>query len=178
MADFLKIPVSTSMRHAHLSQTHVEMLFGPEHKLTPKADLSQPGQFAAEEVVAVCGPKGALKNVRVLGPARSSTQVEISRTDEFALGIDAPIRPSGEIKGTPGLRLEGPKGTVELAEGVIQAQRHIHMSPADADRFGVKDKEWVMGRRRARHHLRRCPRSGPPRLSPRHAPRRGRGQRR
>jgi propanediol utilization protein len=142
----LLIPISASVRHAHLSRQHVEALFGPGHHLTPKADLSQPGQFACEETVALKGPKASVDKVRVLGPEREETQVEISRTDEFALGIDAPIRPSGKLDGTPGLCLMGPRGTVELPRGVIQAQRHIHMSPEDGARFGVKDKDWVMVR--------------------------------
>jgi propanediol utilization protein len=146
MEETLRIPISSSVRHIHLSQKHVEALYGPGHTLTPKADLSQPGQYACEEVLTLAGPKGQVPKVRVLGPVRDETQVEISRTDEFTLGIDAPIRPSGQIKGTPGLRLLGPKGEVNLEHGVIQAQRHIHMSPADAERFGVKDKDWVMVR--------------------------------
>jgi propanediol utilization protein len=144
--DGLKIPISASVRHVHLSRQHVEALYGAGHKLTVKADLSQPGQFACEETVALIGPKGKVEKVRVLGPEREETQVEISRTDEFLLGIDAPIRPSGKLDGTPGLRLKGTAGEVELSHGVIQAQRHIHMSPADGDRFGVKDKDWVMVR--------------------------------
>ena len=142
----LRIPISSSVRHVHLSTEHVEVLFGAGHKLTKKADLSQPGQFAAEEVVALVGPKGTIKGVRVLGPARSETQLEVARTDEFVLGIKAPIRASGALQDTPGIRLEGPHGSVDLARGVIKAQRHIHMSPADAARFGVQDKDWVMVR--------------------------------
>ncbi len=142
----LKVPISASVRHLHLCREHVDALFGAGYKLTVKADLSQPGQFACNETVTLVGPKSSIPNVRVLGPERKETQVEISRTDEFALGIDAPIRPSGVLHDTPGLRLEGPAGAVDLERGVIQAQRHIHMSPADADRFGVKDKDWVMVR--------------------------------
>ena len=146
MTDELRIPISASVRHVHLSQAHVDVLFGPGHQLTRKADLSQPGQFACEETVTIVGPKSQIGKVRVLGPVRGETQVEISRTDEFALGIDAPIRASGDLQGSVGLRLEGPKGTVQLDSGVIQAQRHIHMSPEDASRFGVTDKQWVMVR--------------------------------
>lgn len=146
MNDELKIPINASVRHVHLSKEHVQALFGAGHELTPKADLSQPGQFAAEEVVTIVGPKNRIEKVRVLGPARGETQVEISRTDEFILGVDAPIRASGDLGDSIGLRLEGPKGTVELERGVIQAQRHIHMSPEDAERFGVADKDWVMVR--------------------------------
>ena len=144
--DELKIPISSSVRHVHLSQAHVETLYGPGHQLTRKADLSQPGQYACEEMVTLVGPKSSIPKVRVLGPARSETQVEISRSDEFTLGIDAPIRASGDLKDSIGIRVEGPKGAVDLARGVIQAQRHIHMSPSDAIRFGVKDKDWVMVR--------------------------------
>ena len=142
----LKVPISASVRHLHLCREHVEALFGAGYKLTVKADLSQPGQFACNETVTLVGSKSSIPNVRVLGPERKETQVEISRTDEFALGIDAPIRASGEIEGTSGLELVGPQGRVQIGRGVIQAQRHIHMSPADADRFGVKDKDWVMVR--------------------------------
>ncbi|MFH1808349.1 MAG: phosphate propanoyltransferase [Pseudomonadota bacterium] len=141
-----RIPISVSVRHVHLSQAHVEALFGTGRQLTRRSDLSQPGQFACEEVVAIQGPKSRIDKVRVLGPARPETQVEISRTDEFALGIDAPIRASGKTENTPGLTLIGPAGKVELEHGVIQAQRHIHMHPEDAIRFGVKDKQWVMVR--------------------------------
>lgn len=142
----LRIPISASVRHVHLSQAHVEALFGPGYQLTPKAELSQPGQFAAEETITLVGPKNRIDKVRVLGPARNETQVEISRTDEFTLGIDAPIRASGDLADSIGIRIEGPKGGVDLEKGVIQAQRHIHMSPEDAERFGVTDKEWVMVR--------------------------------
>ena len=146
MNDDLRIPINASVRHVHLSEAHVEALFGSGHTLTPKADLSQPGQFAAQETVTLVGPKNRLEKVRVLGPARDKTQVEISRTDEFTLGIDAPIRASGDLDDSIGIRLEGPEGSIDLERGVIQAQRHIHMSPEDAERFGVSDKEWVMVR--------------------------------
>jgi propanediol utilization protein len=146
MNDDRKIPISASVRHVHLSKQHVEALFGRGHELHPRAELSQPGQFAAEEVVTLVGPKNRLEKVRVLGPARNETQVEISRTDEFILGIDAPIRASGDLADSIGIRIEGPKGAVDLERGVIQAQRHIHMSPDDAKRFGVADKNWVMVR--------------------------------
>lgn len=146
MSDELKIPISVSVRHIHLSKEHVEALFGAGHSLTPQKDLSQPGQFACQEAVDIVGPKSRIAKVRILGPERAETQVEVSRTDEFALGIDAPIRPSGALDDTPGLTLEGPAGTVTLDRGVIQAQRHIHMHPDDAKRFGVKDKDWVMVR--------------------------------
>lgn len=141
-----QIPINVSVRHIHLSRAHVDQLFGAGHQLTPRADLSQPGQFACEETVALIGPKGSIEKVRVLGPERGDTQVEISRTDEFTLGIDAPIVPSGKIEGTPGITLRGAAGTIELERGVIQAQRHIHMAPEDAARFSVSDKDWVMVR--------------------------------
>lgn len=141
-----RIPISASVRHVHLSRAHVEALFGPGHQLQPRSQLSQPGQFACHEAVSVVGPKNSVERVRVLGPERKATQVEISRTDEFSLGIDAPIRGSGNLEGTPGLRLEGPAGSVELDSGVIQAQRHIHMTPQDAAQLGVKDRDWVMVR--------------------------------
>ena len=140
------IPVSVSARHIHLTRAHVEALFGPGHRLTVKAPLSQPGQFACAEQVAVVGPRGRLDKVRVLGPERPTSQVEVSRTEERQLGIDAPIRASGDLAGSPGVRLEGPAGAVDLPLGAIQAQRHIHMSPADAALFGLKDKDWVMVR--------------------------------
>jgi propanediol utilization protein len=146
MADPLTIPISASVRHVHLSREHVEALFGPGHELTVKAELSQPGQYACQETVTLVGPKSSLPKVRVLGPVRKETQVEVSRTDEIALGIDAPIRASGELAGTPGLELVGPAGRVKLERGVIQAQRHIHMSPDDAARFGVQDRAFVMVR--------------------------------
>jgi len=146
MATESQIPINASVRHVHLSRDHVTALFGAGHELSPIKDLSQPGQYAAAEVVNLVGPKGTLQKVRVLGPERAATQVEISRTDEFTLGIDAPVRASGHLEGTPGIRLEGPAGIVELETGVIQAQRHIHMSPREAERFGVDDKDWVMVR--------------------------------
>ncbi len=146
MEEAHKIPISASVRHIHLSREHVEALFGPGHPLTPRSDLSQPGQFACEEVVTLVGPKRSIPKVRVLGPERGETQVEISRTDEFQLGIDAPIRASGDVDGSAGLRLEGAYGSVDLEQGVIQAARHIHMTPEDAARFGVEDRQWVMVR--------------------------------
>ena len=146
MTDDLRIPISASVRHIHLSREHVEALFGAGHQLTPAKDLSQPGQFACEELVTLHGPKSSIARVRVLGPERRETQVEISRTDEFSLGIDAPIRPSGKLDGTPGLKLVGTAGEVELEQGVIQSARHIHMTPDDAARLGVSDRDWVMVR--------------------------------
>lgn len=138
------IPVAISARHVHLTQETVEALFGEGHQLTPYKSLSQPGQFAAEETVTLVGPKRNIERVRVLGPARSLNQIEISRTDEFFLGIDAPVRASGHIENTPGITLIGSDNRrVDLAQGVICAWRHIHMTPADAQAFGVKNGDVV-----------------------------------
>lgn len=138
-----KIPVAISARHVHLTQDVVEKLFGPGHTLTERNPLSQPGQFAAEETVTVVGPRRSLERVRILGPCRTLNQVEIARTDEFHLGIDAPVRASGDIENSPGCTLIGPHGEVELKSGVICAQRHIHMTPDDAEHFGVKNGDIV-----------------------------------
>jgi acetate kinase len=137
------IPVGVSAHHVHLSDDHVERLFGVGHRLTPRNELSQPGQFACEELVDLIGPKGTVEKVRILGPTRPQTQVEISRTEEYKLGIDAPIRASGDLGGSPGLTLVGPKGVVQLEQGVICAMRHIHMSPHAALSFGLRDRDIV-----------------------------------
>jgi acetate kinase len=134
------IPIEVSAHHIHLSREHLGALFGTGHELTKHADLSQPGQYACKEQLAIIGPKGRIERVRVLGPVRKATQVEIAMTEQFKLGIQPPIRESGDIDGTPGCILEGPAGSVELERGVICALRHIHMTPADALRYGVKDK--------------------------------------
>ncbi|MBO5778794.1 MAG: phosphate propanoyltransferase [Clostridia bacterium] len=135
--------VETSARHIHLSTADIETLFGAGAVLHNKKDLSQPGQFACEEKVQLVGPKGSLM-VSVLGPARKDTQVELSFTDARTLGLkDVPVRESGDVAGTPGIKLVGPAGEVELAQGVIIAKRHIHMTTADAAAFGVADKEIV-----------------------------------
>jgi acetate kinase len=139
----IPIPIGVSAHHLHLSQADVERLFGAGYKLKPRADLSQPEQFAAEEQVKLIGPRGTIERLRVLGPARSQTQVEISRTEGYTLGINAPIRMSGDLDGTPGLMIEGPAGQIELKKGVIYAQRHIHMAPDDAHRFGVQNGDVV-----------------------------------
>ena len=132
--------VSVSARHVHLTDEHVETLFGPGHTLTPGKDLYQDGFYAAEETVMVVGPRRRmLPNVRVLGPTRSFSQVELAFTDGISLGIDLPVRASGKIAGTPGCVLVGPAGVVELPEGVIRAERHVHMSLRDAEHFGVKN---------------------------------------
>jgi putative phosphotransacetylase len=139
--EFIRIPIGVSARHIHLTQAHVEALFGKGAQLTPLKPLSQPGQYAAEETVAVFGPKGSFAKVRILGPARNLTQLEISRTDAFTLGIDPPVRESGNIQGTPGIRIVGPAGEVTVSEGVIIAARHIHFHTSDAERWGIRDKQ-------------------------------------
>ena len=135
------IPLEASGRHVHVTEAQAMQLFG--HPLTPKRPLSQPGQYLAQERVRVVGPKGSFENVAVLGPARKAAQVEISLTDGRTQGIVPPVRLSGDVSGTPGAMLEGPKGKVEIGQGVIVAQRHIHMRPADAARMGVRDGESV-----------------------------------
>jgi acetate kinase len=138
-----RIPVAVSARHIHLTRASVEALFGEGYQLTPKKPLSQPGQFACEETLTVVGPKRSLEGVRILGPERPENQVEISRTDEFYLGVDAPIRDSGDVAHSPGVTLIGPKGALTLGEGLICARRHIHMTPEDAERFGVENGDVV-----------------------------------
>ena len=138
----MKLPIALSNKHIHLSQADLEALFGEGYELTHKKDLSQPGQFACEEMVEVVGPKGSTK-MRVLGPVRPESQVEVSLADARGLGIAVPVRQSGDVEGTPGCKLVGPKGEVELERGVIVAARHIHMSLEDAEKFGVKDKDIV-----------------------------------
>ena len=141
-----QVLVETSARHIHLSQADLETLFGAGYELTPKKDLSQPGQFACEERVTVVGPKKELAGVSILGPVRPETQVELSLTDARSIGLSAPVRESGDVAGSSGCKLVGPKGEVELAEGVIAAKRHIHMTPEDAEVFGVKDTQVVQVR--------------------------------
>jgi len=136
--------VSISARHLHLTDEHVETLFGKGHKLTVHKNLYQDGFFAAEETVAVVGPrKRMLPNVRVLGPTRPASQVELAFTDAISMGIDVPVRASGNIKGTPGCVLVGPKGVVDLQEGVIRAERHVHMNLEHAAYYGVKNGDRV-----------------------------------
>jgi acetate kinase len=137
------IPVAVSARHAHLSAGTLERLFGAGYRLHKRADLSQPGQYSAEETVTLIGPRGRVERVRVLGPPRSADQIEISRSDEFTLGVDAPVRLSGDLTGTPGITLEGPRGRVTIERGVICARRHIHMSPPESERLGVRDGQIV-----------------------------------
>lgn len=135
--------VETSARHVHVTQEDLETLFGKGYELTKKKDLSQPGQYACEERVTVVGPKKELAGVSILGPVRPASQVEISLTDARSIGIAAPIRESGDIAGSGACKLVGPCGEVELKEGVIAAKRHIHATPEDAEKLGVKDKEIV-----------------------------------
>ena len=135
------VPLEASGRHVHVTKEQAMALFG--HSLTPKRPLSQPGQYLANERVTVMGPKGKLENVAVLGPERKEAQVEISLTDGRTLGINPPVHPSGKVDGSPGCVLVGPKGQVGLRQGVIAAQRHIHLSPAEAKRFQVRDKQMV-----------------------------------
>lgn len=138
----MKVLVETSARHLHVTQADLETLFGAGYSLTQKKKLSQPGQFAAEEKVTVAGPRGEQK-MTILGPVRKATQVEVSFSDARALGITAPVRESGDVKGSAPCRLVGPKGEVELAEGVIVAKRHIHATPADAEALHVKNGQIV-----------------------------------
>lgn len=139
-----KIPVGLSNKHIHLSQDDLDILFGKGHELTPIKDLGQPGQYACDEKVDLVGPKRTIKGVRVLGPVRKESQIELSFSDGIFLGLgQLPVRDSGMLEGTPGVKIVGPNGEVELQRGVIAAKRHIHMTPADAEEFGVKDKDLV-----------------------------------
>ena len=137
------VPIGVSNRHIHLDRKDMDILFGQDSELTFKKELGQPGQYACEETVTLHGPKGELSRVRVLGPLRSESQVEISVTDGFALGVKPPIRESGKLEGTPGVTIIGPKGTIEKDTGTIAALRHIHLTPEDAQRMGVRDKQMV-----------------------------------
>ena len=138
-----KILVETSARHVHLTEEHFKILFGEDATLTFKKELSQPGQFAAEERVTIVGPRKTQPNVAILGPYRKATQVELSATDARSLGFEIVIRESGDIKDTPGCKIVGPKGEIEINEGVIVAKRHIHLDPKTADEMGLKDKQVV-----------------------------------
>ena len=139
----MKFLVETSARHVHVTQEHLEILFGKGYELTKKKDLSQPGQYACEERVTVVGPKKELKGVSILGPVRKATQVELSLSDARSIGVAAPVRESGDVAGSAGCKLIGPAGEVELTEGVIAAKRHIHATPADAEQLGVKNGDIV-----------------------------------
>ncbi|MTK11202.1 MAG: phosphate propanoyltransferase, partial [Clostridiaceae bacterium] len=138
-----EIPVGISNRHIHLSEKDLEALFGKGYQLEKLKDLSQPGQYACKEVVTICGPKGAIEKVRILGPVRSKTQVEVLTGDCIKLGAATHVRLSGDLNGTPSLTLVGPKGSVQIEEGLVVAQRHIHMTPEDAKNLGVHDGEVV-----------------------------------
>ena len=137
----LFVELEASGRHVHVTKEQSRILFG--HQLTPKRPLSQPGQYLAVERVTVVGPKGEFANVAVLGPERQEAQVEVSLTDARTLGVEVPVRPSGDVQGSPGILLRGEKGCVPLRQGVIAAQRHIHLTPEDAEKFRVKDKQVV-----------------------------------
>ena len=155
--DALDIPVGVSNRHIHLTREHTDILFGKGYELQPLKDLSQPGQYACKECLTIIGPSLRLiENVRVLGPLRKDTQVEISRTDSYTLKVKPPVRESGKVAGSAGVTIVGPKGVVTIKEGCIIANRHIHMSLEDGERFGVKDCDYVTvdvnGERRTRFY--------------------------
>ena len=137
------IPCGVSGRHIHVSQEHLESLFGKGYELKSMKPLSQPGQYAAEECVMLVGRKGVIEKCRILGPVRKATQIEISTTDSFKLGVKPVVRDSGDTAGTPGCVIVGPKGAVNLEEGVIVAARHMHMHTSDAQKFGLKDCDRV-----------------------------------
>lgn len=138
-----EVLIETSARHVHVTKQDLETLFGEGYELTHKKDLSQPGQFACEERVQVVGPKSSFAAVSILGPVRSATQIELSATDARSIGVKAPIRESGDVAGSAGCKLVGPKGEVELKEGVIIAKRHIHATPEDAEKYGLMDNQIV-----------------------------------
>ncbi len=138
-----QVPAGISNRHLHLSQSDLETLFGKGYELKQMKPLSQPGQYAAEETVTLVGPKNNIPKVRILGPVRPQTQVEISRSDSFTLGITPPVRDSGSINGSPGIIIEGPKGRLEIKEGVIIAQRHLHLHTDEAEKMNIKDKDYI-----------------------------------
>lgn len=138
-----KVLIEVSARHVHVNREALDTLFGAGYELTPKKDLSQPGQFACEERVTIIGPKRELKNVSILGPVRPETQVELSATDARSIGISAPVRESGDINGSAPCKIVGPCGEIEISEGVIIAKRHIHMTPEDAASYGLADKQVV-----------------------------------
>lgn len=139
----LAVPIGVSGRHIHLSQADIDVLFGRGYTLTQWKPLSQPGQFAAKEQVTIVGPKGAIEKVRILGPARKTTQAELFLGDGYKLGLSIPVRSSGDLRGSAPITLIGPKGTVSLKEGAIVSRRHVHMNPTEAKRFGVRDGQIV-----------------------------------
>ena len=138
-----EVEIGVSNKHLHLSEADLATLFGDGYKLTVKKDLKQSGQYAAEEQVDVVGPKGTIKAMRILGPTRRETQVELAQTDARGIGLSPPVRESGDLEGSPGIKLIGPKGEINTSKGVIVALRHIHLSPGEAEKAGVKDKDWV-----------------------------------
>jgi acetate kinase len=137
------IPIGVSARHVHLSPADRDALFGPGYELARRRDISQPGQYVTRETVDLIGPRGELRGVGIINPLRKETQVELSRTDAIHLGVSPPLRQSGHLDGTPGLTLRGPRGEVAIDHGVIIAQRHVHMTPDDAKRFGVSDQDVI-----------------------------------
>lgn len=137
----MRVPVGISNRHIHLSRQHLDILFGKDYELSILKDLSQPGQFAAKETVTIVGPKNRIENVRILGPERKETQIEVSRTDSFILGLNPPVRDSGFLSDSPGVTIIGPVGEVVLEKGVILAARHIHFHTLDAENLGIKDQD-------------------------------------
>ncbi len=139
----MKVPIGISVRHVHLTREHLEILFGKDYELNTLKDLSQPGEFASTETVSIKGRKGAIDRVRVLGPIRKYTQVEISKTDAYKLGLNPPVRESGDIKGSSQVTLVGPKGEVQLNEGCVIASRHIHITPEDVERLGLEGEPKV-----------------------------------
>lgn len=141
--EIYKIPIGVSNRHIHVSQEDLDKLFGDGYRLTKKVDLKQPNQFAANETVTLRGPSGELENVRILGPVRNESQVEISITDSFRIGLKPPIRESGKLDNTPGIEIVGPKGSIKISQGTIVALRHIHITPNYAEKTGLKDKDIV-----------------------------------
>jgi acetate kinase len=143
MAQFKRVPIAISARHAHLSRATLDKLFGAGYQLHVRAWLTQTGQFAAEETVTLIGARGRIDQVRLMGPPRAEDQIEISRSDEFVLGIAAPLRISGDLAGTPGVTLEGPEGCTTVGNGVITARRHVHMNPQEAQILGLAHGETV-----------------------------------
>jgi putative phosphotransacetylase len=139
----MQVPIGISNKHVHVSKADLATLFGEGYELTPKKDLSQPGQFACEETVDVVGPKGTLKKVRILGPVRPETQVELAQTDARSIGVNALLRESGKLEGTQGCKLVGPKGEVDLDNGCIVAHLHIHFHTDEAAKMGIKDKQML-----------------------------------
>jgi len=139
-----KVEVGVSNKHVHLCDADLAALFGAGHGLTLKKSLKQPGQCGSEELVDIVGPRGTLKNIRVLGPTRKESQVELAQTDARTIGLSLPVRESGVLDGSPGVKLIGPKGEIELPKGAIIALRHVHLSPSQAEEAGVKDKDWVI----------------------------------